>query len=163
MDKKDFQLTPSGDLAIVNTNFVFTRSGKYTLRQQMEITLRMWMGEWFLNVAKGIPYRQIVMRKGVTKEEVDAQYISAINSFDEVISILSFTSGVDKQTRQYSLAFAVNTIYGKQTYTVIMASAERVNTLSLEEPCIYGTMGTESMDKFHKLIHIDLPTDISWI
>lgn len=165
MESFDLALNKNNDLDISSGDFIFTSDDIYTFRQRLSIFLQTWVDEWFWNVSFGIPYRQTIMRKGTTKEEIDAVFIAAINSYDEVNSIISFTGVVDKQARTYSLSFYVDTDFGKQRIYIAIGKkkSESLTSITTEETCIYGTIGNESSSDFYRLLNIALPTEIPWI
>lgn len=165
MESFDLALNKNNDLDISSDDFSFTTDDIYTFRQRLSIFLQTWVDEWFWNVSFGIPYRQTVMRKGTTKEEIDAIFIAAINSYDEVKSILNFSGVVDRNLRTYSLNFYVDTDFGKQRIYLSIGKkkSESLTSAVIEETCIYGTIGNESSSEFYRLLNVSLPTEIPWI
>lgn len=165
MQKFDIMLSDNGDISIENSDFVFTETDSEMLKQRISITLKMWMEEWFLDTTFGVPYRQKLIRKGVTKEEIDAEFIRIINSFDDVSTITYFKSVVDVSSRFYTMSFYVATDFGIERFSVVMGKRDEnfVNTPPSVEPCIYGTMNKDSINSYHKLVNIDLPINIPWI
>lgn len=77
----DFRLTRSdevseenpvaGDLHVVDRTFVLV-TGADAVRQELEVEYRWWRGEWFLDLARGLPYVEEIYRKGVTDSTIGA-------------------------------------------------------------------------------------------
>jgi hypothetical protein len=157
----DIMLGKDNDIIRDNGDFETTKTDFERLRQQISISLKTWMGEWFLNTTFGIPYRQKLLQKGITKSEVDAEFIRVINSFDEVREITYFKSEIDRVNRSYGMSFHVSTLFGTMRFSVLVG--ERVqsplNDIINGEPCIYGTMDKESISSMYELINITLPTN----
>lgn len=55
---------PAGDLALDDTgNFVFLQPGTRYTRQKLASRLKFFLGEWFLDRRKGVPYfRHVLVR-----------------------------------------------------------------------------------------------------
>lgn len=119
----DFALdTETNDLILTNNLFEVTNTNENLLRQRLGITLKAWVGEWFLNESFGIPYRQKIFAGVVSKEEVDAEFLNVISAYEEVNFITSFSSTTDSATRSYSLTFTVNTDEGEETFALFIKS-----------------------------------------
>lgn len=91
------------DLLITDGNLQLSVDSTTALRQRIQITLNAWLGEWKLNTAFGIPYKQNVFVKGVTKAGIDAIFLAKIIEFDEVESIDAFESELDFTSRKYEI------------------------------------------------------------
>jgi len=76
-------------------------------RQRLYLRLNTWMEEWFINTEFGVPYRQSIIKKNVTKSEIDAIFISNINSEDLVDEITEYTSTIDTSARTYTASFTI--------------------------------------------------------
>lgn len=162
----DLYIDPlTGDLAIEDGDFKTTSSKKEFLRQRMQITFNTYVGEWFLNTSFGGINKAILFRKGATKEEIDAWFISVIRSFDEVEQIYRFDSEINTD-RSYTLNFSVKT--SEDIYPFyITALRPDVEVLypepSVNDPtalsCI-SDVTTEMADAFYKFIHITSPDEL---
>jgi hypothetical protein len=100
----------TNDFDIESGSTVTTRSITQLAEQRLLDRLQVWRGEWFINQGYGTPYRQSILKKGVTKGLIDAAIISEINKERYVDSISSFTSQIDKANRNYSCSFKVKVV-----------------------------------------------------
>lgn len=56
------RLDENNDLAIENGNFVLI-SGTESIDQNIKTRLQTFLGEWFLNVLIGVPWKQLIFKK----------------------------------------------------------------------------------------------------
>lgn len=102
----------TGDIPYDNANTPqVTQDLNTDLSQRLRIKLQTYLGEWFLNNEKGVPYFETVFRKGVQKPVIDLIFQQQIIEEPDVLEITSFTSTLDA-TRKYSLSFRVKTYEG---------------------------------------------------
>ena len=74
----DLTIDPiTGDFAITNGE-VTLEEGSAAIRQRLEIKLRTFLGEWFLDTTFGIPYYEQVLGKKVNPISLNAVFVSAI-------------------------------------------------------------------------------------
>lgn len=117
------------DIKIENGRFVLDSTGDFVfvrgaerVRQQLEFTLSLWKGEWFLDTAFGTPYRQDILGKiGSNKLTLDAAIASIrtqILSVDGVSAILSLSYNFDQPSRTLKLTVEVSTPYGIVKYSI---------------------------------------------
>lgn len=106
----DFKFS-GGTLPLLNGDFVLV-DGAERVRQQIEIRLNLWRGEWFLDSDFGTPYTSEVLGKGVNPEAAVSAIKREVLAVDGVTSIESLTYSVAKETRKLSLSFAARTDYG---------------------------------------------------
>lgn len=104
-----FKLNADGDISTdVNGNINLLSTVQESVRQRLDIKLKTFQGEWFLDTTFGIPYRQQIIGKGLSIAERDAIYIKAIKEDRSVNRIVYFTSLYNPDTRFYSVDFEVN-------------------------------------------------------
>lgn len=108
----DFKLGDNGDILIDRGKFVLLGTIQEAVRQRLQTVLKTFQGEWYLNTTYGIPYRQQIIGKGLSKQERDALFIAKINEDSDVIRIRSFSSSDDRNTREYDVSFDVQTSDG---------------------------------------------------
>lgn len=102
------------------TNDILIQGGKLSIisdnaravRQRLLIRLRTFKGEWFLDLAVGVPYFQSILKQGVRKDLVDLLLKRTILETEGVQRITNFTSTLDRSTRSYSASFSVTTLQG---------------------------------------------------
>lgn len=84
-----------------------------TVAQAVETGLRLWLGEWYLDLNVGVPYPEGVI--GVhSKETADQTLISAIRNVQGVTNLTNWVSTIDPTTRKYSsISATLYTLYGE--------------------------------------------------
>ncbi len=110
----DIKINLSGDIDISLNNFQLAKDGDY-IKQKLEIVLRTFLGEWFLNISDGVPYFEDIFKKNFNPARIET-VIKA-----EILKVL----GVDKITafdmnllnRQLEIDFTVSTNYGELNIT----------------------------------------------
>ena len=108
----DFKLDGEGDILITDGKFTLLNTIQEAVRQRILITLRTFLGEYFLDISQGIPYRQQIFNKGITTKETDAIFLAKILSDPDVIKVESFSSTYLASNRSYDLRFEVLTTDG---------------------------------------------------
>jgi len=99
----DLKLDAFGDLDITSGKLTLILTEQELLAQKLGILFKSFQGEWFLDTSYGIPYTQVILKKGTPKELIDSILFKAINGYTEVTNIVSFKSTVTKGV--YSLLF----------------------------------------------------------
>ncbi len=82
--------------------------------QAVTTRLRMFRGEWFLNLQEGVPWFQSVFVKPARQAVADKLIRDTINQTDGVESIISYDSNYNSSTRRLSVTFTARTIYGEE-------------------------------------------------
>jgi hypothetical protein len=80
--------------------------------QAVETRLKLFKGEWFLNLSSGVPWYQRVFIKPAKTTEVESAIRETIIQTEGVKELLQFDLVFDSQTRKASVSFSANTIYG---------------------------------------------------
>lgn len=102
-------LTADGDYALNS----FIRDSEATI-QAVYTRLRIFQGEWFLNLNEGVPYFQKILGKPFDLSAIERIIKGVIQSTEGVRSITSFDSNLDTATRRYTVTFTATTIYGDE-------------------------------------------------
>lgn len=76
--------------------------------------LRLWRGEWFLDIEEGTPYVPAVLGKH-TMLSYDFAIRQRILDTEGVTSIDEYESLLDDDTRQLTISATISTIYGPTT------------------------------------------------
>lgn len=148
----DFYINPStGDIDFSAGTVTLVSETKKRVRQELEITLRTFIGEWFNNLQFGGINREYIGRIGVSKIEVDAFYRRVILSNPEVIEILDFSSSLDPISRHYELYFTVRTAEGN--IQIMANSASNEQTYTLPDSNIYLPPTTPSIKSMATFIY----------
>ena len=79
--------------------------------QSVATRLRLWAGEYFLDLSEGTPYQTEVLGFG-TNQLFDQAIQDRILETEGVDSIETYSSSVDTTTRELSIEASINTIYG---------------------------------------------------
>jgi len=106
----DLQLNSTGDIDWENISL--TEGNSESVAQKLRITLRRYLGEWFLNINKGVPYFQSILIKGVTKEFVDTLFIDEIVNTQGVLRVVEYVSDITPEG-VYVAAFTAETTEGE--------------------------------------------------
>ena len=104
----DLYINPkTGDLDFTNGTVKLVSEPKRRVRQELETTLKTFVGEWFNDTSYGGINKSYIGEVGVTKLEVDAFYRRVILQNPEVLEILEFDSNLNPLTRIYEVTFSV--------------------------------------------------------
>lgn len=161
-----FKLNDNGDIEVDNSGkMLLLNTYQELVKQRLDIKLKTFKGEWWLDTTFGIPYRdtgdgKAIIGKGYTQKDVDAIYIAAIKEDRDVQRIDSFNSEYDKIQRIYNVRFEV------KVQNAPLRSADA--SLKSWEEVTYNynpTLLTSSCDinfndwatELHPIVHEDLP------
>ena len=111
------------DIDLTNNTMTLIDTVEGLARQRVDITLRMFKGEWEFNILEGISYirnkNNTTQLLGVGRDNkrlLDFEIRNAILNKDEILSITSFESTVDRVSRIYSLTCTAVTEQGTITF-----------------------------------------------
>lgn len=96
----------------IGTNADFYINNAAAVKQAILTRLRLWRGEWFLDIAEGTPWQAEVLGKLVRGRNPDAAVKQRILATEGVQEILSYTSVFNGDTRRVKIDATVSTIYG---------------------------------------------------
>lgn len=80
--------------------------------QQIKIRLQFFLGEWFLNTTRGIPYFEQVLIKGADRAIVEGLFREQIESTPNVSAVDELTLAFDGGTRLLTVTFRASTDFG---------------------------------------------------
>jgi len=112
MIRREFDV--NGDYAINR----FVTESPATI-QAVTTRLRLFKGEWFLNLNSGVPWYQRIFIKPARLNEVDRIIRNKILQTEGVSGLSSFDLSFDSTTRKLSVTFTAETIYGDEFEDVI--------------------------------------------
>ena len=92
----DLELGIDDDLVINNGTFKLLNDEARVAGQSIEISLKTYLGEWFLNLEVGIPYFQSILKKGVDKSLPDSLFRRAILNSYNIEKIIEFQSSLEE-------------------------------------------------------------------
>jgi hypothetical protein len=102
-----------GDLFVGPDGFEFV-SGIDGAAQLCEIALKLFLGEWFLNQQKGMPWYQSILGDKPNLDDAKASAVAVLRAVPTVVSVSSVTASVDKN-RRLSMTASVKTEFGDVT------------------------------------------------
>ncbi len=121
----DSRATPNRrDLAYDHDTGTFRRGangGRYFstglegIRQAINIKLLTFLGEWFLDLTKGVPFFELVLVKAPNFPAIKAELSTQILAVSGVRSITSLVLTFNKSTRNLSITWGVDTTLGALT------------------------------------------------
>lgn len=117
----DWELHTDDDLKLTAGDFTFVDEA-LRVAQAVQVALRTFRGEWFLNVNTGVPYFQSILGKKVltTTAEFDSVIKAAVLDVADVNRILAYSSSYNQTTRVYSVAFTADTTFGPIDYSGVL-------------------------------------------
>lgn len=110
----DLLLDSSYDLKITNSDLVII-TGAERVSQNIEIKLKLWRGEWFLDEEFGTPYMESILGKQVTLNGAVSAIKQSILEVADVNSITEFSYNFIRSERRLSVEFTADTSYGLVT------------------------------------------------
>jgi hypothetical protein len=106
-------ITPTviGDMRFGSGQSDYYRDSPEAVATAIWTRLRLWTGEWFINVTEGTPYMEAVLGTG-KRELIEPALRQRILATQGVDSLENFTLVIDPDTRAAFVSATVNTIYG---------------------------------------------------
>jgi hypothetical protein len=96
----DAQNPQLGDLRISGSRLARLESFGDSVTQACNVALRWWLGEWFLDRSRGVPYLQSLLRKGVGEGTVRAVLRKELLRVEGVAQVARIDLALDKRTRR---------------------------------------------------------------
>lgn len=112
------------DLVIKNNDLILIDNTE-RVAQQVLITLRFWLGEWFLDTREGVPYLEYVLVKNPNMSHIRQILTEKIQSVEGVKSIVSLNFDFRRVTRELYIDFEVDTDYGLVTERAVLGYGGR--------------------------------------
>jgi hypothetical protein len=97
-------IVQDGDLMIVDN--------AERVAQQVLITLREWLGEWFLKTSDGIPYLEYILVKNPNEAHIRQILTQAIESVEGVRDVTELDFTFNHVLRTLAVAYEIDTDYG---------------------------------------------------
>ena len=107
------KLDPNGDFTI-STGADFYIDSPEAVVQAVKTRLALFLGDWFLDLDDGVPWRTEVLGK-YTQSTYDVVVKQRILATPGIRSILSYSSNMDGESRSLSYDILIDTIYGTVT------------------------------------------------
>lgn len=161
-----FKLDDFGDIE-VDSSGKMLRLVTYQelVKQRIQIKLKAYKGEWFLDTSFGIPYRdtgdgKAIIGKGFTQRDIDALYIAAIREDVDVQRIEYFNSVYNSSARNYNLNFEVKVLDRQLTSKDRSMYAWEEVTYDYNPTLLTSSCNIDFDDwvlELHPIVHEDLP------
>lgn len=110
MDIKIDQVTKK--FVMTNGDFVLT-DGVDAVAQMVGQRLQTWLGEWFLDITEGVPFREKIFVKNPSVVEVESVLKLMIIQSPGIIQLTSFDFTFDSALRQAHLSFSAQSQMGE--------------------------------------------------
>lgn len=107
LSQQDLQVDAQGNLVIVDQ--------LEDVRQRVLFRLRFWLGQWFLQVRSGVPYRPEIFQRPTSVGLAAAVVSDQIRSVDEVTGVSEVFAEIDPLTRKMTYSATVSTRYGSMS------------------------------------------------
>ncbi|WP_110993123.1 hypothetical protein [Pseudomonas sichuanensis] len=108
------KLDANGDYTFGNQQVDFYRNSPEVVAQAVQTRLQLNKGEWFLDVADGMPWSTEVLGERTVATR-DAAVKKRILGTNGVIQIDTYTSSFAADTRRFTVSATITTAYGQTT------------------------------------------------
>lgn len=108
----DLKLDASHDLDFADERLHFV-AGEQRIRQQVVITLKTFLGEWFLDNTHGVPYLEHILVKNPNRAEVEAILRAKIKAVPNVVGVPKMRLLLNHPTRSLATVFEIETDNGR--------------------------------------------------
>lgn len=95
-----------------NGRMRYTKTELEFLAQVVRHELSIFLGEWYLDTRKGLPYRPPKARKSEHRTILETALRAKLISIKGIKRVISFTPRYDKKERLYEVAFSAETNAG---------------------------------------------------
>ncbi len=104
--------TTTDDIKLEKGDLVLT-IGREAIRQHLQQRIRSFSGEWFLDLAAGLPYYQSILVKNPNLQAIQGILQAEIIATPGVTELQDFRLNYDNKTRRLTCEFTVSTIDGE--------------------------------------------------
>jgi len=101
----------TGDLVLHDGDVLLIDNAE-RVAQQILITLRFWLGEWFLDMKDGIPYLEYVLVKSPNLLHIRQIFTEAMEKVDGVKRVEEMNLAFDVKNRSLRVDYEASTDYG---------------------------------------------------
>ncbi len=113
------KLDVNGDYTLDNGAAFFVDTPE-AVAQAVLTRLRLWQGEWFIDITDGTPWNSEILGKRQQGISPDTAVRTRILQTKGVTEILSYSSSFDGNTRKLAVTATVGTVYGTATITEVL-------------------------------------------
>jgi hypothetical protein len=104
----------TGDL-IMTAGQIQQVSGVDAIAQAVYCDLKTFLGEYWLDKEIGVPYYQVVFKKGVDLSLINTLMKSQMLKREDVIEITEYESSLNTSTRKLTIVYSAKTVLGNIT------------------------------------------------
>jgi hypothetical protein len=115
----------SNDLILENDDLLMIDAAE-RVSQQILITLRFWLGEWFLNTTDGVPYLEYILVKQPNMAHIRQILTEQIQSVEGVKAVTDMELTFDQRERNLLVEYTADTDYGLVTDKAILGYNKEV-------------------------------------
>lgn len=115
----DILLDDAGDIDLTAGSMTMTGFGTVATAQRLKQRLRLFLGEWFLDRERGIPFIQQIFVKRPNAGLIDAIFKQEIISDPAILELQEFELDLDPETRVLTLTFRALTSEGEINFSEI--------------------------------------------
>ena len=119
--------------ADINTSDIVLQNGDILMidnaervAQQIQITLRFWLGEWFLNTTDGVPYLEYILVKQPNMAHIRQILTEQIQSVEGVKAVTDMELTFNQRERNLLVEYTADTDYGLVTDKAILGYNKEV-------------------------------------
>ena len=105
-------LNASHDLYLGNRSSIAVVSDGPAVAQGVLTRLRLFLGEWFLDVNEGTPWYETVLIDNPDIRVIEIELKARILEDPRVLRLLTFALDYDRSTRVITLSFEAETLFG---------------------------------------------------
>lgn len=105
------KLSSTGDFTFGASQLNFLSNSPEAVAQVIQTSLLLWLGEWYLDLTKGMPWIQGVLGKH-NQATADVTVQDYILQVQDVTDISQFSSIAQGDARKYSASARVDTTFG---------------------------------------------------
>lgn len=105
------KLDADGDYSFGSGQLDFYRDIPEAVGQAAMTRLKLWLGEWFLNIEEGTPFMLGILGKQ-SKDVADITIQERVQETQGLVNIEEYSSVLDADNRALSVTMTINTIYG---------------------------------------------------
>lgn len=95
------------------TNGIARASGAEALRQKVVHRLKLFKGEWFLDISRGVPYFQNILGENISLSLATQILTNEIKKEPEVVDVQNISFNFDSTRRTYGYTATIISIYSE--------------------------------------------------
>lgn len=112
-------LGPTGDYQIGRGSANFLINSSAAVAQSVQTRLKLWQGEWFLDITQGTPWLQNVFGK-FAKLVADMAIRARVLATQGVTGISAYQSTFDPVKRTFSIVMSITTVFDGAAVPVVV-------------------------------------------